>query len=471
MRDKPKTISSFRITPVNTGLESLSPYEIDALFAESQAGIQELLERCALAVLNAGEETDDVKQMLNTYSDFGLEVIKTSGGIELELKNVPIDAFVTYAQPSGSEQTLVSKIIEGIRQNLFAVVRDLVFIKSEIERTLKFDLNSPEGITDAVFLILRNAGVLAKTGRHKAIVCWGGHAIEREEYVYTKQVGYQCGLRFMDVITGCGPGAMKGPMKGATIAHSKQRIQDGRYIGITEPGIIASEAPNPIVDPLVIMPDIETRLEAFVRLGHGIVIFPGGAGTAEELMYILGILSHPNNVKLPFPIILTGPKSSRNYFDALDEFVRATLGEEITCRYKIILGDPIRVAQEMNRGLLSVKAFREKNNDSYYFNRRLFIPPIFQEHFVPSHESVNEVMVDKENETYLFAASLRQVFSSVVWANVKPEGVAAIDTLGPLKITGDLQIMEQVDNLLSAFVKQRRMRLVGEYKPVYEILK
>ncbi len=240
MKDKPKTISSFRITPVNTGLESLSPYEIDALFAESQAGIQELLERCALAVLNAGEETDDVKQMLNTYSDFGLEVIKTSAGIELELKNVPIDAFVTYAQPGGTGQTLISKIIEGTRQNLFAVMRDLVFIKSEIERTLKFDLDSPEGITDAVFLILRNAGIFAKTGRHKAVVCWGGHAIEREEYVYTKQVGYQCGVRFMDVITGCGPGAMKGPMKGAAIAHSKQRIQDGRYIGITEPGIIAS---------------------------------------------------------------------------------------------------------------------------------------------------------------------------------------------------------------------------------------
>ena len=39
MKKKPKTISSFRITPVNTGLESLSPHEIDALFAESQGNI------------------------------------------------------------------------------------------------------------------------------------------------------------------------------------------------------------------------------------------------------------------------------------------------------------------------------------------------------------------------------------------------------------------------------------------------
>ena len=79
----------------------------------------------------------------------------------------------------------------------------------------------------------------------------------------------------------------------AAIAHAKQRVADGRYIGITEPGIIASEAPNAIVNPLVIMPDIEKRLEAFVRLGHGIVVFAGGAGTAEEILYLLGILLDP----------------------------------------------------------------------------------------------------------------------------------------------------------------------------------
>ncbi len=60
---------------------------------------------------------------------------------------------------------------------------------------------------------------------------------------------------------------MKGPMKGAAIGHAKQQIVRRRYIGITEPGIIAAEAPNPIVNALVILPDIEKRLEAFVRVG------------------------------------------------------------------------------------------------------------------------------------------------------------------------------------------------------------
>jgi predicted Rossmann-fold nucleotide-binding protein len=463
------TVPEIRLTPEGTCLESLSPSEIEALFEKSRERIHALLRRCALAVLNSGQEDDDVKEMLRKYADFTLEVIKTPGGIELLMRNVPGAAFVSYEYPGRGGTEVVHKVVEGIRQNVFAILRDLIFVASEIERTGKFDLSTPEGITDAVFLILRNAGVFNKTGHHKVIVCWGGHAIGRVEYEYTQAVGYECGLRLMDIITGCGPGAMKGPMKGATIAHSKQRIKDGRYIGISEPGIIASEAPNPIVDPLVIMPDIEKRLEAFVRLGHGIVIFPGGAGTAEELMYILGVLMHPNNRRLPFPLILTGPESSRDYFEELDAFVRDTLGKKAAGRYQVIVEDPRRVALEMNRGLLKVKAHREKSDDSYYFNRNLFIPPVFQRPFEPSHEAVEKLRIRPADDPHQYAATLRRVFSSVVWGNVKPEGVQAVEEKGPLSIHGDREIMSRIDGLLAAFVKQGRMRLTGEYRPVYRI--
>ena len=95
-------------------------------------------------------------------------------------------------------------------------------------------------------------------------------------------------------------------MKGAAIGHAKQRIKTGRYLGISEPGIIGAEPPNPIINDLVIMPDIEMRLEAFVRVGHAIVVFPGGAGTAEEILYLVGLLMAPENDGLPFPLIFTG---------------------------------------------------------------------------------------------------------------------------------------------------------------------
>src|SRR6185312_2153444 len=116
-------------------------------------------------------------------------------------------------------------------------------------------------------------------------------------------------------------------------------------------------APNPIVNDLVILPDIEKRLEAFVRLGHGIVVFPGGAGTAEEILYILGILLHPDNAQIPFPLIFTGPASAADYFAQIDHFVADTLGEEARRHYKIIINDPVQVAREMEAGIKQVRAF------------------------------------------------------------------------------------------------------------------
>ena len=230
-----------------------------------------------------------------------------------------------------------------MKDHLFAVLRDVVFISNEIMESGRFDLKSSSSITNAVFHILRNARVLELQTRPNLVVCWGGHSIRRVEYDYTKKVGYELGLRGLDVCTGCGPGAMKGPMKGATIGHSKQRIVNGRYMGVTEPGIIAAEPPNPIVSQLVIMPDIEKRLEAFVRLGHGIVIFPGGAGTAEEILYLLGILLDPANSDMPFPVVFTGPADCEDYFRQIHEFIGATLGASAQSRYRIIMDDPAEV--------------------------------------------------------------------------------------------------------------------------------
>src|SRR5690606_3692653 len=178
------------------------------------------------------------------------------------------------------------EIIRGVAELLFATVRDLAYMAIELGPDGGSDLDSSPGITNAVFGQLRNARLL-HPGDPSLVGCWGGHSISRVACEYAELVGHELGLRGLDVCTGCGPGAMKGPMKGANTAHAKQRQRRPRYIGITEPGIIAAESPNPIVNQLVIMPDIEKRLESFVRLGHGIIVFPGGVGTAEEILYLL----------------------------------------------------------------------------------------------------------------------------------------------------------------------------------------
>ena len=285
-----------QVSPAGS-MEVLSRAEVASLLDRSQGGLRQLFRDCALAVLNCGNELDDGKELLERYKNFSIRLLSRERGIKLDIRGAPASAFVD------------GKMICGIREHLFAVLRDVVYVWDEIRDNPKFDQTTREGVTDTVFHILRNAGILQPVADTNMVVCWGGHSISREEYEYSKYVGYELGLRGQDICTGCGPGAMKGPMKGAAIAHAKQRI-GGRYLGFSEPGIIASESPNPIVNALVIFPDIEKRLEAFVRVGHGIVVFPGGAGTAEEILYLLGILQHPQNAGLPLPIVFTGPKSA-----------------------------------------------------------------------------------------------------------------------------------------------------------------
>ena len=447
-----------RVAPKGS-LEHLSQQEIAKLLDSGQGGLYPLFRKCALAVLNSGSEIDDARRIFEKYKDFDLRIVRQAWGIKLEIKNAPAAAFVD------------GEMIRGLKDHLFAVLRDVVFISNEIMESGRFDLDSSPSITNAVFHILRNARVLELQVRPNLVVCWGGHSIRRVEYDYTKKVGYELGLRGLDVCTGCGPGAMKGPMKGATIGHSKQRIVNGRYLGITEPGIIAAEPPNPIVSQLVIMPDIEKRLEAFVRLGHGIVVFPGGAGTAEEILYLLGILLDPANQNMPFPMVFTGPADAAEYFEHINDFLGATLGPAAQSKYQIIVDDPAGVARAMVQGLAAVRDYRRRESDSYGFNWLLKIPLEFQRPFEVTHAAMRNLRLSHDQPAHERAANLRRAFSGIVAGNIKEYGVNAIEKYGPFELAGEESILQPLDRLLRAFVAQRRMKLNGsEYSPCYRLV-
>ena len=439
------------------GLDILSREEVARLRDASRGGMHDLLRRCTLAVLTTGSTSDDPRAAQELYPDFDIEVRQQDRGLRIDLKNAPGIAFVD------------GEIIRGVAELLAAVVRDLVYTAIELAPEYADELGTSAGVTDAVFRLLRNAAVLQPADPN-LVVCWGGHSINRDEYQYTKDVGYELGLRGLDICTGCGPGAMKGPMKGATIAHAKQRQRRPRYIGITEPGIIAAESPNPIVNQLVIMPDIEKRLESFVRLGHGIIVFPGGVGTAEEILYLLGILLREENAQLPFPLILTGPVASAPYFEQIDRFIRLTLGEAATARYEIIVGDPEKVAKQMAAGIRRVREYRLTQKDSFYFNWSLDVPLEFQQPFQPTHEAMAALDLHHGRKPHELAADLRRAFSGIVAGNVKEDGMRRIEEHGPFQIHGDTDMMESLDALLRAFVEQRRMKISGDYKPCYEVI-
>ena len=453
----PEPVVDARVSPLGS-LENLSQREVEQLLTAGQGAVYELFRRCALAVLSSGLESDDVRAIFDRYKDFEIRLSRQAWGVKLEVRNAPPSAFVD------------GQMLRGIKEHLFAVLRDIIYIHDGILGTERFDLTDPSSITNAVYHILRNARVLDNKTRTDLVVCWGGHSINSEEYDYTKRVGYELGLRSLSVCTGCGPGAMKGPMKGATIGHAKQRIRDGRYIGITEPGIIAAEPPNPIVNQLIIMPDIEKRLEAFVRTAHAIIVFPGGAGTAEEILYLLGLLLDPLNTEQPMPVVFTGPSSAADYFRQIDTFIGATLGPVAQQRYKIVVGDPAQAAREVARGIGAVREHRRTRSDAYNFNWLLKIQPDFQRPFEPTHEAMARLELRRDLPPHLLAANLRRAFSGIVTGNVKEGGIQAIEARGPFELHGDQQLMTLLDELLASFVRQKRMKLAGEYRPCYRLV-
>lgn len=445
------------INPVGS-MNLLSQVEVDHLKQSASGALYQLFRNCALAVLNSGTNTDDSKEIIDRYADFEINVIRRERGVKLELYNPPVHAFVD------------GEIIRGIQDHLFSVLRDIIYVHSKLENGRLLNLTSPLHLTDLVFSILRNANTVHPGVEPKLAVCWGGHSINRVEYQYTREVGNELGLREMNICTGCGPGAMEGPMKGAAVGHAKQRVSGSRYIGLTEPSIIASEPPNPIVNELVILPDIEKRLEAFVRMGHGIIVFPGGVGTAEEILYLLGIMMHPDNRQQPMPIIFTGPVESADYFRSMDEFIGNTLGPDAQSLYQIIIDDPAEVARRIKNAMPLVRDYRKSVGDAYSFNWSLTIDPEFQQPFIPNHESMAALNLNKDQPPQQLAANLRRAFSGIVAGNVKESGIKAIEQHGPFLLKGEPNIMAMMDKLLREFVEQQRMKLPGAtYVPCYKI--
>lgn len=451
-----------QISPLGA-MDLLSQIEVDRLKQTASGDLYRLFRNCCLAVLNSGSLTDNSHDLLQKHANFAVNVLRRERGVKLELINPPIHAFVD------------GHIIRSIQANLFAVLRDILFVGEQLtEKYANFDETKPEAtaqITNLVFAILRNASALRLDEDPNLIVCWGGHSIGAEEYLYSRRVGNQLGLRGLNICTGCGPGIMEGPMKGAAVGHAQQRYHQSRFLGITEPSIIAAEPPNPLVNELIIMPDIEKRLEAFVRLGHGIIIFPGGPGTAEELLYLLGILLNPENKDVAIPLILTGPKSAADYFYAMDEFIQATLGEEARKHYTIIIDDPEDVARRMKKSMAQVKEHRRQTGDAYSFNWGLKISHDLQVPFIPTHENMANLDLHKDRPVEKLAADLRRAFSGIVAGNVKEAGIKAIQAHGRYVLSGDPDIMHRMDKLLRSFVEQDRMKLPGgtAYEPCYEI--
>ncbi len=445
------------INPVGS-MDLLSQLEVDRLKQTASSDIYQLFRNCSLAVLNSGSHTDSSKEILERFKSFDIHVIRRERGVKLELFNAPEHAFVD------------GEIIRGIQEHLFSVLRDILYVSTQLESNRLVNLTSsttsPTWCSPSCATPRRSCG-----RRPNLVVCWGGHSINEIEYQYTRAVGSELGLRELNICTGCGPGAMEGPMKGAAVGHAKQRVRNGRYIG--SPSLPSSPPSRPTHrqragDPAGHREAAGGLRAPWPRHHH----LPGRGRYRRRAALPARHHDASGNERQPMPIILTGPKESADYFRAIDDFVKATLGEPATSLYRIIVGDAPEVARVMKEAMPKIREYRKSVGDAYSFNWSLKIEPEFQLPFEPDHANMASLDLHRNQPPQLLAANLRRAFSGIVAGNVKEGGIRAIEKKGPFKLHGDKELMHLMDKLLESFVKQQRMKLPGsQYVPCYEIVR
>ncbi len=123
-------LNSSTPTSALVAASSISPRPKSASCStRSQSGLYPLFRKCALAVLNSGADTDNAKEIFDRYANFDIQVVRHAWGIRLDIHNAPAQAFVD------------GEMIRGIKEHLFAVLRDVVFISNDIVESGRFDLD------------------------------------------------------------------------------------------------------------------------------------------------------------------------------------------------------------------------------------------------------------------------------------------------------------------------------------------
>jgi predicted Rossmann-fold nucleotide-binding protein len=363
------------------------------------------------------------------------------------------------------------KLIKMKELQIVCGIRDIL-----LSRQYPLTETSPEGITDYIFHFVRNAGILTKDDQQRnhygRIMIQGGHHIPKIESTHHKRLGYRIGLLGLELITGSGPGSMEDPMKGAIRGYQMNRLKR-KFIGITEDGIISGEPCNDYIDHLIVFPDIEKRLEAFIRMSKAGIILPGGPGTFEEILTILWIKTHPANKNFRFPLYFCQPVQSGDYFENIIELLNDCFDTDFSDKgyIKFFISDaenktdpaldPRRIAdelyEEMRENYKRGKKAEHDNGIPYfplwdwdvYFPERLQKPLEIKKDFIESL-----TFSRKSSMTELFF-SLRSLSSAIVECNVRDRDF--IKRNGLFELKGDKSILRKVDKLFQAFAEAGRM--------------
>jgi len=381
------------------------------------------------------------------------------------------------------EKLVKGKLIKIKERQILCGIRDLL-----VSRQYPLNDKSHESLTQYIFHFVRSAEVLTRTDRERnelgRVMIQGGHHIPRHEKIHHKRLGYGIGLLGLELITGSGPGSMEEPMKGA-IRGYQMNCLERKFIGITEDGIISGEPCNDYIDHLIVFPDIEKRLEAFIRMSRAGIIFPGGPGTFEEILTILWIKTHPLNKFFRFPLYCCQPQQSGNYFKNIFAFLHECFDidfeREGYLRYfesetedkTNPLLDPRRVSYEIEAEMRDCLTFNERRSRkiqrifSPLWDWDVYFPSELQHPLIISKELIEGLEFSRKMPMEKLFYSIRSLSSAIVECNVRNRNF--IKEQGVFKLRGDKTMLKRLDELFQSFAEEKRMG-GREYQCPYQIL-
>ncbi len=107
------------------------------------------------------------------------------------------------------------------------------------------------------------------------------------EYAEVRKLATRLTELGCDIVTGGGPGLMEAANEGAASSRGNGKKKT-RSFGLTI--AVPYEKANPYLDSVTAHRTFFSRLHHFVRMSQAFIIFPGGIGTALELMMVWQLL-------------------------------------------------------------------------------------------------------------------------------------------------------------------------------------
>lgn len=167
------------------------------------------------------------------------------------------------------------------------------------------------------FDYLRGACVFQRVG--PCVTVFGSARIRPEDPAYqlAQQMGGAIAKLGFTVMTGGGPGIMEAANRGASEVG-------GRSVGCNIK-LASEQGPNPYLDRCVTLRFFSVRKMLLRNYSYAFVVFPGGAGTLDEMFEAVTLIQ--TGKMEPFPLVLMGADYWRVMISSIQKMARlGTIG-------------------------------------------------------------------------------------------------------------------------------------------------